>query len=62
MQNHKEMNLRVAMHAGPAQCTYFYGLQEPNFVKLHGFHDLEHRIGTLLELIGQRLEQNWNTA
>ena len=47
MQNHKEMDLKVAMHVGPAQCTHFHGLQEPTFVKWHGFHDLE---------------QNWNTA
>ena len=48
MRNHKEMDLKVTMHAGlPAQPTNFHGLQKLNFVKLHGLHDLE---------------QNWNPA
>ena len=34
MQNHKEMDPRVAMHAGPAQCTHLHGLQDPKFEKL----------------------------
>ena len=42
MQNHKEMDQRVAMDAGHAQCTNFHGIQQPKCVKLHGFHDLEH--------------------